>query len=55
MRSRSLPGLLWSPDAVVGSWERIEEIERSEHARLMTTHELDFETSVKMAPSGWYE
>jgi glyoxylase-like metal-dependent hydrolase (beta-lactamase superfamily II) len=55
MRSRSLPGLLWSPDAVVGSWERIEEIERGEHARLMTTHELDFETSVKMAPGGWYE
>jgi glyoxylase-like metal-dependent hydrolase (beta-lactamase superfamily II) len=55
MRSRSLPGILWSPDAIVASWERIEEIERSEHARLITTHALDYETSVKMAPGAWYE
>jgi glyoxylase-like metal-dependent hydrolase (beta-lactamase superfamily II) len=55
MRSRSLPGILWSPDAIVASWDRIEEIERSEHARLVTTHALDYETSVKMAPGAWYE
>jgi glyoxylase-like metal-dependent hydrolase (beta-lactamase superfamily II) len=55
MRARSLPGVLWSPDAMIASWERIEKIERSEHARLMATHELDFETSVKRAPDGWYE
>ncbi|MBV8942872.1 MAG: N-acyl homoserine lactonase family protein [Solirubrobacterales bacterium] len=55
MRSRSLPGILWSPDAVIASWDRIEEIERSERARLITTHALDYETSVKMAPDGWYE
>jgi N-acyl homoserine lactone hydrolase len=55
MRSRSLPGILWSPDAIVASWDRIEEIERSEHALLITTHALDYETSVRMAPDGWYE
>jgi N-acyl homoserine lactone hydrolase len=55
LRSRSLPGVLWSPDAMVASWERIEEIERTENAQLMTTHELDFETSVRMAPAAWYE
>jgi N-acyl homoserine lactone hydrolase len=55
MRSRSLPGILWSPDAIIASWDRIEEIERSEHALLITTHALDYETSVKMAPDGWYE
>lgn len=55
MRTRSLPGILWSPDAIIASWERIEEIERREHARLITTHELDFETSVKLAPDAWYE
>jgi glyoxylase-like metal-dependent hydrolase (beta-lactamase superfamily II) len=55
MRSRSLPGILWSPDAIVASWDRIEELERSEHALLITTHALDYETSVKMAPDGWYE
>ena len=42
-------------DAMVSSWERIEEIERSENAHLMTTHELDYETSVRMAPDAWYE
>jgi N-acyl homoserine lactone hydrolase len=55
LRSRSLPGVLWSPDAMIASWERIEEIERVENAHLMTTHELDYETSVRMAPDAWYE
>jgi glyoxylase-like metal-dependent hydrolase (beta-lactamase superfamily II) len=55
MRSRSLPGVIWSPDAMIASWDRIEEIERSENAHLMTTHELDYETSVRMAPDAWYE
>jgi glyoxylase-like metal-dependent hydrolase (beta-lactamase superfamily II) len=55
MRSRSLPGILWSPDAIIASWDRIEEIERSEQARLITTHALDYETSVKMSPEEWYE
>jgi N-acyl homoserine lactone hydrolase len=55
MRSRSLPGILWSPDAVVESWDRIEEIERAEQAKLITTHALDYETSVRLAPASWYE
>ena len=55
MRSRSIPGILWSPDAIVSSWDRIEEIERSENAELITTHALDYKTSVKMAPDAWYE
>ncbi len=55
MRSRNLPGILWSPDAMIASWERIEEIERSERAHLMTTHELDYETSVRIAPESFYE
>ncbi|HEY1276203.1 MAG TPA: N-acyl homoserine lactonase family protein [Thermoleophilaceae bacterium] len=55
LRSRSLPGILWSPDAMIASWDRIEEIEQREGAHLMTTHELDYETSVRMAPDAWYE
>jgi glyoxylase-like metal-dependent hydrolase (beta-lactamase superfamily II) len=55
MRSRSLPGILWSPDAIIASWDRIEEIEGREQARLVTTHALDYETTVKMAPESWYE
>jgi N-acyl homoserine lactone hydrolase len=55
MRARRLPGILWSPDAMIATWDRIEEIERSENAHLMTTHELDYETSVRLAPESWYE
>jgi len=32
LRSRSLPGVIWSPDAMIDTWDRIEEIERSENA-----------------------
>ena len=55
MRSRSLPGVIWSPDAMMATWDRIEDIERTEKALLMTTHELDYETSVRLAPERWYE
>jgi N-acyl homoserine lactone hydrolase len=55
MRQRSLPGVIWSPDAMIATWDRIEAIERAEDARLMTTHELDYETSVRLAPDAWYE
>lgn len=55
MRSRNLPGVLWSPDAMIATWDRIEDIERTENALLMTTHELDYETGVRLAPERWYE
>jgi N-acyl homoserine lactone hydrolase len=55
MRARSLPGVLWSPDAMIASWDRIEELERDAGAKLIATHELDYETSVKLAPDAWYE
>lgn len=54
MRARALPGLLWSPDAIVESWLRIEEIEQRERAMLVATHELDYKTSVPMSPTAWY-
>jgi N-acyl homoserine lactone hydrolase len=55
MRERALPALIWSPDAMVASWERIESLERQHDALLMATHELDFRDSVKLASEGWYE
>jgi glyoxylase-like metal-dependent hydrolase (beta-lactamase superfamily II) len=54
MRQRALPGLLWSPDALIDTWERIEKIEALENARLVATHELDFEQSVPKSPGAWY-
>jgi glyoxylase-like metal-dependent hydrolase (beta-lactamase superfamily II) len=55
MRERALPAVLWSPDAMVASWERIEALEREHHAMLIATHDLDYEARLKLAPEGWYE
>ena len=55
MRERALPAVLWSPDAMVASWERIEALEREHDALLLATHELDFRERVKVAPDQWYE
>ena len=53
MRGRRLPGVLWNGDAMLDSWDRIEAIERETGARLIATHELDYETSVPTPPDGW--
>jgi glyoxylase-like metal-dependent hydrolase (beta-lactamase superfamily II) len=55
MAARRLPGLLWSPDAMVESWYRIEEMQRQHDAELIFTHDLDWETTVRVAPDQWYE
>jgi glyoxylase-like metal-dependent hydrolase (beta-lactamase superfamily II) len=55
MRERALPGVLWSPDAMVASWERIEALEREHDAMLIATHDLDYRERIKLAPEGWYE
>lgn len=55
MRERRLPAVLWSPDALVASWHRIEDLEARYDARLIATHELDHKTTVKLAPGEWYE
>jgi N-acyl homoserine lactone hydrolase len=55
MRARLLPGILWSPDAMIASWEKVEQFERERDALLMTTHDLDYEERVKLAPDEWYE
>ncbi len=55
MRQRALPGLLWSPDALIDTWDKVERIEAVENARLVATHELDFKSSVPKAPEHWYD
>lgn len=55
MRDRLLPAVVWSPDAMVKSWERIEKIEREVGAELVCAHEFDYATRVPMAPEGWWE
>jgi N-acyl homoserine lactone hydrolase len=55
MRERALPAVVWCPDAMVASWERIEALEREHDALLFATHDLDYRERMKLAPEGWYE
>ena len=43
MRERLLPGILWSPDDLVASWEKIEALEREHSAILLATHDPNVE------------
>jgi N-acyl homoserine lactone hydrolase len=54
MKERALPGLLWSPDHLVESWERIDEMAIQHSATLLATHDPDVDR-VKWAPEGRYE
>ncbi len=55
MRERRLPGVVWSPDAMVSSWHALEELERTRDAHLIFTHDLDFAERKPLAPDAWYE
>jgi glyoxylase-like metal-dependent hydrolase (beta-lactamase superfamily II) len=50
-----LPGIVWSPDAMVASWERIRALKRRHDAQLVFTHDLAWPDTTKVAPEGWYE
>jgi N-acyl homoserine lactone hydrolase len=50
MRLRRLPAIVWSPDAMVASWERLEQIESDTGAELRCTHEADY-SAVPISPS----
>jgi len=53
MRGRRLPGVLGDADAMLASWDRIEAVEAATGARLVATHELDWETAVPRPPDAW--
>ena len=53
MRQRRLPAIVWSPDAMVQSWERLELIERETGAELRCTHESNF-ADVPIAPDAYW-
>lgn len=54
MRERRLPAVVWNPDAMVRSWERLESLEREIDAELRPTHEFDYEETVPIAPSAYW-
>jgi N-acyl homoserine lactone hydrolase len=55
LRDRLLPAVVWSPDAMVASWLKIEEIEQQTGAKLVCTHDLDYQETVPIAPNGCWE
>ena len=54
MRERRPPGVLWDRDAILATWEKVEALEREHDAFLVTTHDLDFEERIKIAPGEHY-
>ena len=50
-----LPGIVWSPDAMVSSWEEIRAKQRRHNAALIFTHDLAWPETTKVAPDAWYE
>lgn len=55
MAARKLPALVWSPDAMVASWQKIEAWQRKYNAELILTHDLGFAGTTRVAPGEWYE
>jgi N-acyl homoserine lactone hydrolase len=50
-----LPAIVWSPDAMVDSWQILEQVKADNHAELIFTHDLDWQTKTRVAPAEWYE
>jgi N-acyl homoserine lactone hydrolase len=55
LEQRALPGIVWSPDAMVDSWERLERMRDRYDAELLFTHDLAWSENTRVAPEQWYE
>jgi hypothetical protein len=40
---------------MVESWGKIEDMQRIHNAVLLFSHDLDYESSIRLAPDAWYE
>jgi glyoxylase-like metal-dependent hydrolase (beta-lactamase superfamily II) len=54
MRKRILPAVVWNADAMMESWDRIEEMERRHNAQVLVTHDVELLDRVKVGPGAWY-
>jgi N-acyl homoserine lactone hydrolase len=54
LEGRVLPAILWSPDHMVSSWERIEQMRDEHGAQLIYTHDLTWQESTRLGPEAWY-
>ncbi|MFZ0172229.1 MAG: N-acyl homoserine lactonase family protein [Acidimicrobiales bacterium] len=53
IRRRRLPGFLFDAASVVSSWQKLEELERSEGAEIILTHEV--QPDAKLGPAEYYD
>ena len=54
LENRALPGIVWSADAMVDSWDLLEELADRHGARLIYTHDPDHRTTILTAPGHTY-
>jgi glyoxylase-like metal-dependent hydrolase (beta-lactamase superfamily II) len=50
-----LPGILWSPDAMIASWAAIRAMQKRYTAELIFTHDPDYASKIRVAPEAWYD
>jgi glyoxylase-like metal-dependent hydrolase (beta-lactamase superfamily II) len=50
-----LPAIVWSPDAMVDSWDRVRRHRDRHDAELIFTHDLAWPDKARLAPGAWYE
>ncbi len=55
LENNALPSIVWNPDAMVASWERIRALQSEHDAELIFTHDLAWPQTTKVAPDDWYE
>lgn len=54
MEQRLLPGIVWSPDEMVKSWDHIDALAAEHSAVLLASHDPDVDR-VRWSPDRWYE
>ena len=54
IQNRALPGIVWSADAMVESWDLLEELGERLGARLIFTHDPDHRATILTAPDYVY-
>jgi N-acyl homoserine lactone hydrolase len=53
IRRRRLPGFFWDADSLISSWQKLEELERSEGAEIVLTHEV--RPGARIGPTSFYD
>lgn len=53
MRAWRPPGMRWDEQAVLATWDRVEQIERQHDAFLIACHALDYRERIKVAPEAF--